>query len=55
MKIKIIPYHIAKSTGNTIKKGFSLKNYFFGSYDIIMTSFWPILYYSLLLKTPNSR
>ena len=32
MKIKIIPYHIVKSTRNTIKKNVSLKNYFFGSY-----------------------
>ena len=38
MKIKITPYHIGMSTRNTMKYFFSLNNWFFGSYDVIMTT-----------------
>ena len=37
MNIKITPYHIGISTRNTMKYFVSLKNIFFGSYDVIMT------------------
>ena len=40
---------------NTMKKNVSLNNGFFVCYDVIITSFWPLSYFLLLIKPLNSR